>query len=74
MKLDDNASFKQAYTLLKTNAEALQNQSEPDIDALMDRVEESIHAYKICQKRLKSIQKALANSLEEAEKITEADD
>ena len=37
-------TFKAAYEVLKNNAEALQNTSEPDIDNLMTRVKESIAA------------------------------
>lgn len=52
-------TFKDAYEVLKTNANALQNQTEPDIDNLMSTVEQSIEAYKICQARIEAVQQAL---------------
>ncbi len=52
-------TFKDAYQVLQSNANALQQQDEPDIDGLMIKVEESIHAYKVCQQRIQAVQQAL---------------
>ncbi len=52
-------TFKDAYQILQSNANALQQQDEPDIDGLMVKVEESIYAYKICQQRIQAVQQAL---------------
>ncbi|WP_227429604.1 exodeoxyribonuclease VII small subunit [Psychrobacter sp. I-STPA6b] len=55
-------TFKDAYEILKTNATALQAQTEPDIDNLMTTVEQSIAAYKVCQSRIEAVQQALDNA------------
>lgn len=52
-------TFQAAFTLLKNNANDLQQQTEPDIDNLMTIVEESIAAYKVCQHRIDAVQQAL---------------
>lgn len=52
-------TFKAAYQILKTNAEELQSSNEPDIDNLMNTVEQSIAAYKVCQSRIEAVQQAL---------------
>lgn len=52
-------TFKAAYDILKTNAEQLQAQDEPDIDNLMTTVEESITAYRVCEARINAVQSAL---------------
>lgn len=59
-------SFKEAYDILKQNANALQQQDEPDIDHLMDLVEQSIAAYKVCQTRIDAVQEALNQTLANA--------
>lgn len=51
--------FKQAFALLKHNAERLEEQQEPDLDQLMLIVEESMQAYKVCKQRIKAVQEAL---------------
>ncbi|SUD90912.1 exodeoxyribonuclease VII small subunit [Psychrobacter phenylpyruvicus] len=58
-------TFKAAYQILKTNAEELQNSNEPDIDNLMDTVEQSIAAYKVCQARIEAVQQALDAAFDE---------
>ena len=55
-------TFKAAYEVLKNNAEALQNTSEPDIDNLMTRVEESIAAYQVCHARIEAVELALSEA------------
>lgn len=58
-------TFKAAYQILKTNAEELQNSNEPDIDNLMNTVEQSIAAYKVCQARIEAVQQALDAAFDE---------
>ncbi|SJM37861.1 hypothetical protein A1019T_01846 [Psychrobacter pasteurii] len=58
-------TFKDAYQILKTNAEELQNSNEPDIDNLMNTVEQSIAAYKVCQARIEAVQQALDAAFDE---------
>lgn len=58
-------NFKQAFDVLKQNAERLEDQQEPDIDQLMEIVEESMQAYKICKQRIKVVQEALSHSFED---------
>ena len=66
-------TFKAAYQILKTNAEELQNSNEPDIDNLMDTVEQSIAAYKVCQARIEAVQQAL-DAIFDEETETDSDD
>lgn len=56
---DSALDFKQAFALLKHNAERLEEQQEPDLDQLMLIVEESMQAYKVCKQRIKAVQDAL---------------
>ena len=64
-------TFKAAYEVLKNNAEALQNTSEPDIDNLMTRVEESIAAYQVCQARIEAVELALSEAFTQSALIDE---
>ncbi|OOR88467.1 hypothetical protein B0181_08300 [Moraxella caviae] len=52
-------TFKDAYHILKSNAERLEQSDELDIDHLIDTVEESIAAYKVCQERIHAVEAAL---------------
>ncbi|MFP6842772.1 MAG: exodeoxyribonuclease VII [Acinetobacter sp.] len=52
-------TFKEGYEILKKNAELLGSQEEPDIDNLMEIVEESMSAYKACKSRVDAVQQAL---------------
>lgn len=52
-------NFKDAFDILKRNADKLDNQTEPDIDNLMTIVEESMAAYKVCKTRIDAVQTAL---------------
>ncbi|ONG42267.1 exodeoxyribonuclease VII [Alkanindiges hydrocarboniclasticus] len=56
--------FKQAFAVLKQNAERLEAQQEPDLDQLMVIVEESMQAYKVCKQRIKAVQDALNQTFE----------
>lgn len=56
--------FKQAFAVLKQNAERLEDQQEPDLDQLMVIVEESMQAYRACKARIKAVQDALNQTFE----------
>lgn len=60
----NHSTYQTAYNTLKQNAELLQNQVEIDIDALTDIVEQSIHAYKICQERIKAVENTLKHNFD----------
>jgi exodeoxyribonuclease VII small subunit len=57
-------SFKQAFEILKQNAAQLEQQQEPDIDQLMDIVNESMQAYNVCKQRIEAVQQALDATFE----------
>ncbi|MCJ8162319.1 exodeoxyribonuclease VII small subunit [Acinetobacter zhairhuonensis] len=52
-------SFKEGFDILQKNAELLESQEQPDIDNLMQIVEESMKAYKACKSRVDAVQQAL---------------
>lgn len=53
------STFKEAFTILKTNAQKLEDQAEPDIDHLMEIIDQSTAAYKVCKARIDAVEKAL---------------
>lgn len=57
-----DCSFKGAYGVLQRHAETLRNQREPNIDALLGIVNESIDAYKVCSTRIEGVEKALGEA------------
>ena len=59
MKEPDQKPFREAYEKLKTNAETLREQEEPDIDNLLQIVTESIDAYAVCKDRIDAVEQAL---------------
>ena len=61
-----NPSFKDAFATLKSNAQKLEDQTEPDIDHLLEVVEQSTAAYKICKGRIDAVEKALLLTFESA--------
>mgnify|MGYP003605993370 CR=1 FL=1 len=61
---DSSVTFKQAFAVLKQNSERLEEQQEPDIDQLMQIVEESMQAYKVCKQRIQVVQAALTQTFE----------
>ncbi|AOA57591.1 exodeoxyribonuclease VII small subunit [Acinetobacter larvae] len=63
--MTDELSFKEAYTILKRNAELLETQEQPDIDQLITVVEESMRAYKSCKHRIDAVQIALEQSFQD---------
>ncbi|MCL1622765.1 exodeoxyribonuclease VII small subunit [Moraxella sp. Tifton1] len=60
-------TFKDAYQILKSNAEQLEQAAELDIDNLVKTIEESIAAYKVCQERIVAVEQALTQVFDDAE-------
>ncbi len=60
-------TFKEAFSILKRNADKLDNQTEPDIDHLMVIVEESMQAYKAAKGRIDAVQDALKATFNDAD-------
>lgn len=58
--------FKTAYQILQNNVKLLEQSDEPDIDELMQIVEESINAYKVCQSRITAVETALQQAFEQS--------
>lgn len=56
-------SFSEAYGTLQRNAEKLRNQSEPDLDNLLEVVTQSVQAYKVCKSRIDAVELALEQAL-----------
>lgn len=56
-------TFRDAYGVLQRHAETLRNQQEPNIDDLLNIVNESVSAYKVCKKRIDAVEKALEQAL-----------
>ena len=59
-------TFREAYGVLQQHAEALREQSEPNIDQLLTIVTESVAAYKTCKARIDAVEKALEAALTNA--------
>ncbi|OBX49111.1 exodeoxyribonuclease VII small subunit [Moraxella nonliquefaciens] len=57
-------TFKEAYDILKRNADALEQSQTPDIDNLLDVVEQSIGAYRVCQERISAVEQALKHAFD----------
>lgn len=56
-------TFRQAYEVLQRHAQTLRDQDEPNIDDLLDIVNESVAAYKVCKQRIDAVEKALEEAL-----------
>jgi exodeoxyribonuclease VII small subunit len=56
-------TFKEAYDVLQRHAQTLRRQDEPNIDDLLDIVNESVAAYKVCKQRIDAVEKALEEAL-----------
>lgn len=65
MNEPESKSFRAAYAVLQKHAETLRNQDEPNIDDLLDIVNESVESYKICKQRIDAVEKALKQALGE---------
>ena len=64
-------NFKDAYQILKTNADRLEQSDALDIDNLVAIVEESLAAYKVCQSRIDAVESALTSVFAKADVTTE---
>jgi exodeoxyribonuclease VII small subunit len=62
----ETQSFREAYDVLQRHAAALRQQDEPNIDDLLNIVNESVAAYKTCKQRIDAVEKALEEALESA--------
>jgi exodeoxyribonuclease VII small subunit len=51
-------TFRNAYDVLQRHAQTLRDQDEPNIDDLLDIVNESVAAYKVCKQRIDAVEKA----------------
>ena len=71
--MNDGQTFKEAYATLQKHAQALRSQQEPDIDNLTTIVSESVAAYKVCKQRIDAVEKALEQSLGNAQLGSDAD-
>lgn len=56
-------TFREAYDVLQRHAATLRKQDEPNIDDLLDIVNESVAAYKVCKLRIDAVEKALEEAL-----------
>lgn len=65
--MSNQKTFKAAYATLQKHAQALRSQQEPDIDNLTTIVSESVEAYKVCKQRIDAVEKALEQSLGNAQ-------
>ena len=52
-------TFKQHYDNLRSIAEKMRSQSEPDIDALIPQVDSALASYKVCKERLDAVKQLL---------------
>lgn len=52
-------SYQENYQKLKKIAETMREQQEPDIDQLVELVNQASEAYKKCQARIEAVEKAL---------------
>ncbi len=52
-------TFKTHYDNLRTIAEKMRSQQEPDIDQLIPLVDSALHSYKVCKDRLEAVKKLL---------------
>lgn len=59
------SNFQEAYQILKTNAQTIENSDELDIDGLVETVQQSIDAYKICQARINAVEQALDKAFDD---------
>ena len=65
--MSEMKTFKEAYAVLQKHAQTLRSQQEPDIDNLTTNVSESLAAHKICKERIDAVEKALEQSLGNAQ-------
>ncbi len=65
--MSEMKTFKEAYAVLQKHAQTLRTQQEPDIDNLTTIVSESLAAHKVCKERIDAVEKALEQSLGNAQ-------
>jgi len=56
---EQTETFKQHYQRLNLIAEELRVQTEPDLDALVGKVDEALASYKFCQARINAVKQLL---------------
>ena len=56
---EQTETFKQHYQRLNLIAEELRVQTEPDLDALVGKVDEALASYRFCQARIDAVKKLL---------------
>ena len=59
MAAEATLTFKTNYDTLRSIAEKMRTQQEPDIDTLVEQVDISLNAYRICKDRLDTVKKML---------------
>lgn len=52
-------TYKEAFTILKKNAEILRKDEGEDIDILVSIMKESKEAYDVCMERIESVKKSI---------------
>jgi len=65
MTTQSKRTFKEAFGILQKNAETLRSQREPNIDDLLEIVQGSVAAYKVCSERIDAVEAALKDALSE---------
>jgi len=65
--MNEMKTFKEAYAVLQSHAQTLRSLQEPDIDNLTTIVSESLAAHKVCKERIDAVEKALEQSLGNAQ-------
>lgn len=55
----ETQTFKTNYDNLKSIAEKMRTQQEPDIDQLIPQVDSALASYKVCKDRLDTVKKML---------------
>ena len=65
--MNEMKTFREAYAILQRHAQTLRTQQEPDIDNLTTIVSESLAAHKVCKERIDAVEKALEQSLGNAQ-------
>ena len=60
---ENKGTFKEAFGTLQRNAQTLRNQREPNIDDLLEIVQGSVAAYKVCSERIDAVEAALKEAL-----------
>lgn len=61
-----SGGFNENFKTLQRNAELLRDQREPNIDDLLEIVQSSVAAYRVCTARIDAVEKALDEALSAA--------